>query len=74
VGDLWAIQDLWMNAGFEFSYLKILGNRDADDIIAAHRDNVTAEPLTTSVVPEVQDARAAKTVQSGAEPFRFPWD
>jgi len=41
---------------------------------AAHRDNVTAEPLTTSVVPEVQDARAAKTVQSGNEPSRFPRD
>jgi len=60
-----AIQDLRKEADFEFSDRIILGIRGADDIVAVHREYVSAETLTTSVVPEIKDARASKTVEIG---------
>jgi len=60
-----AIQDLRKDADFEFSDRIILGIHGADDIMAVHRDYVSAETLTTSVVPEIEEARASKTVEIG---------
>jgi isoleucyl-tRNA synthetase len=60
-----AIQDLRKDADFEFSDRIVLGIRGAEDIMDVHRDYVSAETLTTSVVPEIKEARASKTVEIG---------
>lgn len=60
-----AIQDLRKDADFEFSDRITLGIQGADDIMAVHGDYVCAETLTTSVVAEIHEARASKTVEIG---------
>jgi isoleucyl-tRNA synthetase len=60
-----AIQDLRKEADFEFSDRIVLGIRGADDIMDVHHEYVSTETLTTSVVPEINDARASKTVEIG---------
>jgi len=60
-----AIQDLRKEADFEFSDRIVLGIRGADDVIAVHGGYIANETLATSVVEEVQKARAAKSVEIG---------
>ena len=60
-----AIQDLRKDADFEFSDRITLGIRGADDVLAVHREYVMNETLATSVVDEVPNAQASKTVEIG---------
>jgi len=60
-----AIQDLRKEADFEFSDRITLGIRGADDVIAVHRDYVMSETLATSLVQDVENARAAKAAEIG---------
>ena len=60
-----AIQDLRKEAGFEFSDRIVLGIDGAPDIVKVHGSYVASETLATNVTTEIQNARAARTVEIG---------
>jgi isoleucyl-tRNA synthetase len=66
-----AIQDLRKDADFEFSDRITLGIHGADDVIGVFKDYVTAETLATSLVQEVQNALASKTIEIGKRSVRL---
>src|SRR4029453_9906830 len=66
-----AIQELRKEAEFELSDRIVLGIHGADDIVAAHGNYISSETLATSIVPEVKDARAVKTVEIGKRSVRI---
>ena len=60
-----AIQDLRKEAGFEFSDRIVLGIEGAGDIMGAHGDYVCSETLATSLLTNVPDSSASKTIDIG---------
>ena len=60
-----AIQDLRKEAGFEFSDRIVLGIEGAADIMGAHGDYVCSETLATSLLVNVPDSSASKTIDIG---------
>jgi isoleucyl-tRNA synthetase len=60
-----AIQDLRKEAGFEFSDRIVLGIDGAPDIVKVHGSYIASETLATNVTTEIQNPRAARTVEIG---------
>jgi len=66
-----AIQDLRKDANFELADRITLGIHGADDVIGVFKDYVTTETLATSLVQEVQNALASKTIEIGKRSVRL---
>jgi isoleucyl-tRNA synthetase len=66
-----AIQELRKEAGLELSDRIVLGIHGADDVVAAHGAYVRSETLATSIVSEVKDALAGKTIELGKRSVRI---
>ena len=60
-----AIQELRKEAEFELSDRIVLGIHGADDVVAAHGSYLRNETLATSIVSDVKDEQARKTIELG---------